>query len=272
MGHDAHHQQRAEAVPGLESDPEAPQDQQRKNQHHQCGSDEPQLLAHHGKNEVVMLLGQVQKLLPPLAQAHARESTAANGNEALAHLIALVQGVDPRVLPHADAVRAVGDDPGLHQLHIGKAQRSHAADAADGPALIDAAHDHQHNACAHDQNSTGQVWLQQHQARKKCQCQEVRPDAVFEAFHEVFLFGNAVGKVHDDGQLRDFRGLERQHLPQPPGGAVFLDAHTGHQHQDQQEDGHIHQYLCHAPQAMIVHAAHNDHGGYAQQGKYGLPL
>lgn len=51
-------------------------------------------------------------------------------------------------------------DPGdghrrLRQLHIGKAQRSHAADAADGPALIDTAHDHQHNACAHDQNSTG---------------------------------------------------------------------------------------------------------------------
>ena len=42
----------------------------------------------------------------------------------------------------------------MDRLKSAKAEKL-AADAADGPALIDTAHDHQHNACAHDQNSTG---------------------------------------------------------------------------------------------------------------------
>ena len=116
--------------------------------------------------------------------------------------------------------------------------------------------------------------LQQHQPRKHRQNQDIRTDAVAEGPHEVFLFGNAVGKVHDDGQLGDLRGLEGQHalLAQPAGCAVFRDAHMGHQHQGQQKNRQIQQYLGKAPQALIVEAAHDHHGHKPQQGEDPLTL
>ena len=116
--------------------------------------------------------------------------------------------------------------------------------------------------------------LQQHQSREKAQDQDIGPNAVFEILHKVFLFGDAVGKVNDDGQLRDFRGLKGQHacLAQPAGGAVLGDTHPGHQHQGQQENRHIHEDFRHAPEPVIVYPRHCEHSRQTHQGKQPLPL
>ena len=111
-GHEAHHQQGAEPVPGVEGDPEAPEDQQGEHQHDDAGSHQTQLLADHGEDAVVVLLGQVQELLAALAQAHAQQAAGADGNEALGDLPAAapiplgVEGVPPGV----DAVFPVVQD------------------------------------------------------------------------------------------------------------------------------------------------------------------
>ena len=76
----------------------------------------PQLLAHHGENEVVVLLRQVQELLAAAAEAHAQQAAGADGDEALCQLIAVAGVVQPRVVPHGDAGRAVLDDAAFRQL------------------------------------------------------------------------------------------------------------------------------------------------------------
>ena len=164
-GHEAHHQQGAEPVPGVEGDPEAPENQQGEHQHDDAGSHQAQLLADHGEDAVVVLLGQVQELLAALAQAHAQQAAGADGNEALGDLPAVapiplgVEGVPPGV----DAVFPVVQDALLHQDHIQGAHQAYAADAQGDQPALDAAHDHQHRAGGEDQNGARQVRLQHHQ-------------------------------------------------------------------------------------------------------------
>ena len=70
QGHDAHHHQAAEPVPGMEGDPEAPENQRREQQHDNGGANQAQLLADDGEDEIVVLLRQIEKLLAALPQAH----------------------------------------------------------------------------------------------------------------------------------------------------------------------------------------------------------
>ena len=55
-------------------DPEAAQHQQRENQHHDARADQPQLLAHHCEDEVVVLLREEQELLTALTEPHAEQA------------------------------------------------------------------------------------------------------------------------------------------------------------------------------------------------------
>ena len=178
MGHDAHHQQRAEAVAGVEGDPEAPEDQQREDDHDDARADETQLLAHHGEDEVVVLLRQVQELLPSTAQAHAQQAARADGDQALGQLVALAVVVQPGVVPHLDAGRAVFDDAGLRQLDEQEADDTHAGDACRHQPRLDAAHDHQHRAGGHDEDRAGQVGLQHHQHGDDAQQRRIGQDAL----------------------------------------------------------------------------------------------
>ena len=198
MGHHAHRQQRAEAVPGVERDPEAPEDQHGEDQHDNACADQSQLLADHGKDEVVVLLRQVQELLPSPAQSHAQQAAGADGDQALRQLVAVAVIVLPRVVPHLDTRRAVLDDASLRQLDEQKAQCADAADARRHQPALYAAHDHQHRAGGEDQDGARQVGLQHHQYADDRQQRHVGQDALPPGQHLLPLFGDGVGEVDDD--------------------------------------------------------------------------
>ena len=198
MGHHAHHQQRAEAVAGMEGDPEAPEDQHGEDQHDNARADQPQLLAHHGKNEVVVLLRQVQELLPSPAQSHAQQAAGADGDQALGQLVAVAVIVLPWVVPHLDTRRAVFDDAGLRQLHEQEGQCADAGDARCHQPALYAAHDHQHRAGGEDQNGARQVRLQHHQHADDHQQRQIGQYALPPRQHLLPLFRNGVGEVDDD--------------------------------------------------------------------------
>ena len=276
MGHDAHHQQRAEPVAGVEGDPEAPQDQQGEDQHDDAGADKPQLLANHGEDEVVVLLRQVQEFLAAAAEAHAQQTAGANGDQALGQLIAVAGVVQPRVMPHGDAGRAVLDDTLFRQLDKQEAQGGHAAHAGSHQPALYAAHDHQHRTGTQDQHRAGQVGLQHHQHGDDAQQRHIGQDALAPRQHFLLFLGDGVGEVDDDRQLGDLRRLELEHAldAQPPGGVVGGDGQRvmGDDDQDQQEQRQSHQDPGGAAPALVVDLGHHEHGRQTHCGKQRLPL
>ena len=178
MGHDAHHQQRAEPVACVEGDPEAPQDQQGEDEHDDAGADQTQLLAHHGEDKVVVLLRQVQEFLAAASQPHAQQAAGADGDQALRQLVAVAGVVQPRVVPHGDTGGAVLDDTLFRQLDKQKAHSAHAADADGYQPGLNAADDHQHRAGTQDQHRAGQVGLQHHQHGDDAQQRRIGQDAL----------------------------------------------------------------------------------------------
>ena len=276
MGHHTHRQQCAEPVAGVERDPEAPQYQHGEDQHDNARADQPQLLADHGKDEVVVLLRQVQELLPSPAQSHAQKAARADGDQALRQLVAVAVVVLPRVVPHLDTGRAVSDDARLRQLDEQKAQCADAADAHRHPPALYAAHDHQHRAGGEDQNGARQVRLQHHQHADDRQQRHIGQYALPPRQHLLPLFRYGVGEVHDDRQLGDLRRLELEHAldAQPSGGSVGGDGQrvVGDNDQYQQEQRQPHQQPSRAAPALIVDLADDEHGHKTQRREGGLPL
>ena len=64
---------------------------------------EPQLLADHGEDKVVLRFGQVEEFLPPVAQAQPEHAAGANGQHGLHGLQALVLRIVPGVFPVRNA-------------------------------------------------------------------------------------------------------------------------------------------------------------------------
>ena len=261
----------------MEGDPEAPEDQQGEYQHDDAGTHQAQLLADHGEDAVVVLLGQVEEFLPSLAQAHAQQAAGADGDETLGDLPAVapvpigVEGVPPGV----DTILTIVEDALFHQGDVQGAHQAHADNASGDQPALDAAHDHQNDAGADNEDGAGQVRLQHHKARDNAQDQQIRPDALTPGLHFLALFGDGGGKVDDHGNLGDLGGLEPQNGAldaQPAGGAVFRDGNgvMGNDDQHQQRQGRPQQQTAHAPQTLIVQLAESEHNGKAQQGENAL--
>ncbi len=98
----------------MESQPVAPDDQQRKDGQDDGRAHQAQFLADHGKDKVVLRFRQVEEFLAAVAQAHAEEAAGADGQHGLDGLHSLAQGIVPGVAPHFDAgghvVRGHDDD------------------------------------------------------------------------------------------------------------------------------------------------------------------
>ena len=58
----------------MQGDPVAADDEQREHDHDDRRADKAELLADDGKDEVVVLFGQEQKLLPALAKAQSEQT------------------------------------------------------------------------------------------------------------------------------------------------------------------------------------------------------
>ena len=239
MGHNAHHQQCAEAVAGMECDPKATQQHEGEHQENQARTNKPQLLTDGGEDEVVALLGEIEELLPSLAQACAEQSARADGDEALHHLIAVVGAVQPRVVPHIDAACAVGDNACIHQRHEAPCSGGNAAYTCANEPRGHAAHRHHNSARAHNEDGARQVGLQEHQHGDNRQPHAVGQHTLAQVSHPLFFLGNTVGKIDDDRQLGDLRRLEGEDTvnAQPAGGVILGNTHPWDNDQQQQEDG-----------------------------------
>ena len=227
-GHEAHHQQGTEPVPGVEGNPEAPEDQQGKHQHDNAGPHQPQLLADHGEDAVVVLLGQVEEFLPPLAQAHAQQAAGADGDLTLsalpadASIIIRIKGIQTG----NNAACAVFDLPIQHQVHIQRTGGCHTADAHGDQPALDAAHDHQHETRADDEDGAGQMRLQHHKTGNDQQDRHIGPDAMLPGLHFLAFFGDGGREEDHHGDFGNLGGLAPQNGAldaQPAGGAVFRD-------------------------------------------------
>ena len=100
---DAHDDQGAETVSGVQRQPVAPDDEQGKQQQHQARAHQAQLLTDHGEDKVVLRFGQIEEFLPPVAQAQPEHAAGANGQHGLHGLQALVLRVVPGVFPVRNA-------------------------------------------------------------------------------------------------------------------------------------------------------------------------
>ena len=219
-----------------------------------------------------MLLGQVQELLAALAQAHAQQAAGADGNEALGNLPAVapvplgVEGVPPGV----DAVFPVVQDALLHQDHIQGAHQAHAADAQGDQPALDAAHDHQHDARADDEDGAGQVGLPHHQKGDDAQNQHIGPDALAPGLHFFAFFGNGGGEIDDHGHFGQLRGLERGKAnPDPALRAAFL--RTENRNEQQKEYRACQHEKRDASPELIVDARDEQHHADAQHRENRLP-
>ena len=109
---------------------------------------------------------------------------------------------------------------------------------------------------AQDQHRAGEVGLQHHQPRDDDQDDAVGQDAVAEGPHFLPLLRKCCRQsTTTTAELRHLRGLECEEVPDldPAGGVVAGDADApGHQHQNQQDDGHEQRRLGEGPEAVVV--------------------
>ena len=257
----------------MERDPVAADDEQREDGHDERRADQAQLLADDGEDAVVVLLGQEEELLPALAETETEETSRADGDEALARLIARarLKGVVERVEPDGDARGVVGDQAREERIR----HRRDTADADADPVAADAADEHHRRADAENEHGAGKVRLEVHQHRNEGKDKAVGQDTVAECSHFVLLFGDAVGKIKDDAKLGDLRRLKPHRGArdtEPARRAVARDTDAGNDDRDEQGDGNAQRDLGHAAEARVVDAPDDDHGGKAERGKGRLPL
>ena len=166
-------------------------------------------------------------------------------------------------------------DAALDELDIEHRDDRHAAKPQPDEPGLDAADDHHHDADAEDEDRAGQVRLEQHQHRDHTQHRRVRDDAEAQRLHFVALFGDTVGEEHDDGELRNLRGLERDGLRAQPARGIVARLREGvvwDNDEDQQKNCKAQQNLRRAAPALVVDLADDKHHRKAKRGKKRLPL
>ena len=269
----------------MKGQPVPPDDQQGKQQQDQTGSNEAQLLTDHRENKVVLGLGQVQKLLPPVAQPQAGDPAGANGHQGLDGLHTLVQGIVPGVQPCGNSgghvVRPQDDD---------RQGRAHGYSAGHEPAHGDAAGKQNGRRDDHHLDGGGHVVLHRqdadhHQDDKEIGDQLKKADAlqkVAKPAHggvppeaqggALVPSGQPGGKVEDEPHFAQLGGLPLHRVFQPPGGAADLDAQAGNFHRQHQQAGHHQNGHRQAPQALVVQPGDQVHNAKPQKGVDRLAL
>ena len=212
----------------MQGDPKAPQDQQRKEHQDQRRADKAKFLANYGKNKVVVLLGQIQKLLPAPAKPQAAEAAGADGIQGLDDLIPLIRGAGKGIAPGVDAGGCVGKKGQQHRK-----ARARAAQGRAEPAQANPAQKHHHAAYGDDDDRRGKMRLQHQQAHDQAQDPEKGQDPPADGPHLLPEAADQHREGQDHRQLCQLRGLDRQapHT-QPAAGAVGL--YPDHRHQGQQ--------------------------------------
>ena len=154
----------------MDSQGDAPQQQQYKEGHHRQGPDESQLLADNGEDKIVLGLRHKHVFLAAVAQAQAGGTPGTDGVEALDSLVAISQGVGKGVQPGGQPAGRIG-----HQVGHYRHRRPHGPYRASArqhkPFQAGTSHKHQHRADPQNQQRAGQVGFQQHQDRHRSQHQ-----------------------------------------------------------------------------------------------------
>ena len=170
----------------MQGDPVAADDEQRKHGHDDRRADQTKLFADDGEDEIVVLFGQEEELLPTLAESYAEQAARADGKQALADLVALVTHplFVERVEPDADSARVVGDK----SCCKGVRYKGNDHKAGKHPVVANAADVHHHRADAKQQHHAGKVRLQSHENGNRGKNSRIREDPFAEGGHSVSLF------------------------------------------------------------------------------------
>ncbi len=152
----AHAQQRSESVARLRRQVHGPQGQAHEQHQHHRGADEPPLFSEDREREVGVRLGQEpQRILRPLRQTAAEESSIAHADHGLDRLVAVGVGIQLRVEPHVDtATLIVG--------HVTPAEhhREHTCgEDGENRATSHACRGHQREGDQEQHDPRSQVWL-----------------------------------------------------------------------------------------------------------------
>ena len=207
-----------------------------------------------------MGVGQEHPLGPAGAEAHARPTAAAEGDERLGDLVAALlvvgEGVDERHEP----VPAVGLDDGQERPrpetgaeHAGHVAHPEAADEEDRPG--------------EDGHGDGRshVGLEHHEGAEEAEHEAHRPQHPAPVADVGRPAGEHVGAVQEQGQLGQLGGLEAGGPDaEPSGRAVDVDPHAGDQHEQEQAGGDHQEQADVAAQDPVVDAGGDDEPGQAE--------
>jgi hypothetical protein len=153
-------------------------------------------------------LGEVEELLPRLADTPAEEPARAQGQPGLDDLKAAAPGIGPGVEEHGDAAQAIRRDP-----HRQRQQRQRGRGHGREVAPAGAAEIEHGEGDGHEREAGPEVRLGQDQRGQRGGHGQGRQEAPPHVAQLVAPPGQEGGQVDHQGQLGQLGGLER-HRPQ----------------------------------------------------------
>ena len=210
-----------------------------------------------------MFLGQIEVLLPALAEAEAEKAARADRIQRLHDLVAGLAGIGKRVVPGHDALVHIG-----HEFGGEKQQRARAAHADEQVRELDAADEHHHDRKRHDDDGRRQVRLEHQQADDDDRDDHERHNTVAERLHLLLVRTDHAGEKQHDRDLRDLRRLKRREAEtQPPARTVGLGADVRDPDNGEQENAHAQQHQRPPAISRHAHFGQKDHGHDAGHGE-----
>ena len=210
-----------------------------------------------------MFLGQIEILLPALAEAEAEKAARADRIQRLHDLVAGLAGIGKRVAPGHDALVHIG-----HEFGGEKQQRARAAHADEQVRELDAADKHHHDRKRHDDDGRRQMRLEHQQADDDDRDDHERHDTVAERLHLLFIGADHAGEKQHDRDLCDLRRLKRREAEaQPTARTVDASADVRDPDDGKQEDAHAQHQQRQTAVGRHAHFGQQDHGHNAGHGK-----
>ena len=197
---------------------------------HRGHTQQAELLGDHREQEIGVRLGKVEELLDARPEPDAEPFAAPEGDERVRQLVALAVRIRPRIHEPEDALQAIG----RRNDEDGERAREEHREAGEEPPVEAAEEEHRHGD-RRDDDEPAEVGLAQQQRRDERHHAEHRQEPLAEVVHESGLAHGVVGRVEDDEELHELRGLEARHTQRDPApAAVHLAPEARDEHRDEE--------------------------------------
>ena len=203
-------------------------------------SGQPELLADHREEEVGVRLGEVEHLLPALAEPHTPQAPRAEGDERLLELEVDTERIAVGVKEGDDARPAIGRLPRHRDQRRERRQRRERHQPGRHPA-----HEEHEDEQPHRERGRPEVGLEQHEPGDQPHHQVVRHDAELEGGEARALLHQRARQVQHERELGELGGLDAERAQVEPAArpparepdARDEDQHERHQDDDEQRVG-----------------------------------